>query len=402
MLELKNLGRRRMLAALIGMLAIVASGCGGAGAQVRAGSPVWIDTLQMVSASKGWALLWTSNPGHDSTLAVGRTTDGGRRWTVVTPPTAGSALATGQALLDAATAEHAWLAVPTNTSGPPGETLVFGTANGGRSWRESAGVPDGYDPLALDFVSPNRGWLLESLGAAMQQNPVRLYRSTDGGARWSLIARSPRMAGDAATSGGLPMYCDKDGLAFTTARTGWITGYCNSLAEAVLVSRDGGARWTPESVPVPAGLCESAGCEVPAPQFAGGSTFLQINSYPTAAYLLVSNNAGQTWQVSRLPAGAGPYPRIRFFSAKVGIAISGGSQGTIGRVFYVSTDGGLSWTAARQGRHFGGNSADFDFVSLRAGFAWMDPDTEPTAPLPRLYRTSDSGRTWMAFMPRLG
>ncbi len=360
-----------------------------------------MDTVQMVSASKGWALLWTSNPDHDSTLAVARTTDGGRTWTDVTPPAAVRALGTGQGLLQAATAERAWFAAPTNTSGPPGRTLVFGTIDGGRSWRQSAGIPDGYDPVALDFVSPSRGWLLESLGAAMGQNPVRLYRSVDGGVRWSLLARSPRMAGDPATSSGLPGYCDKDGLAFGTVLTGWIVGDCNSLADAVLVSSDGGARWTTESVPVPAGLCESAGCQVPAPQFAGRSTFLQINSYPAAAYLLVSTDAGQTWQVSRLPAGAGPYPRIRFFSAEDGIAVSAGSQGTISRVFYVSTDGGLSWTAVRQSRHFGGNLADFDFVSLRAGFAWMYPGTGPAAPLPQLYRTSDSGRTWIALTPRL-
>jgi photosystem II stability/assembly factor-like uncharacterized protein len=71
-------------------------------------------------------------------------------------------------------------------------------------------------------------------------------------------------------------------------------------------------------------------------------------------------------------------------------------------VFYVSTDGGLSWTAVRQGRRFGGNWTDFDFVSLRAGFGWMYPGGEPTAALPRLYRTSDSGRTWIALTPRLG
>ncbi|HTX84702.1 MAG TPA: hypothetical protein VME44_21140 [Streptosporangiaceae bacterium] len=416
MLELKHLGSRRMLPAFIVTLAIIATGCGGAGAKphgagakpapakvsARARGPVWPDSLQMVSATKGWALLWPSNPNGDSALAIARTTDGGRTWTVVTPPAAVRALGTGQALLEAATAERAWFAVPTNTSGPPGKTLVFGTVDGGRTWQQSAGIPDGYDPVALDFVGPQRGWLLDSLGAAMQQNPVRLYRSTDGGLHWSLVATSPRMAGDPATPSGLPLYCDKAGLAFASARTGWITGYCNSLADAVLVSMDGGARWATQPLPLPATLCESAGCEIPAPQVAGRSTFLQINSYPAAAYLLVSNGAGKTWQVSRLPAGAGPYPRIRFFSAEDGIAISGGSQGTIGRVFYVSTDGGLSWTAVRQGRHFGGNSADFDFVSLRAGFAWMQPDAEPTAPLPRLYRTSDSGRTWIAFTPRLG
>jgi photosystem II stability/assembly factor-like uncharacterized protein len=422
MLHLNDLGGRSILPALIGTLAIMATGCGGAGAkpdsetatretaasppdsapaQALPRGPMWIDTLQMISATTGWAVVWPSNPNHSSALAVARTTDGGRTWTAVTPPAAASGLATGQALLDAATAERAWFAVPTSTSGPPGKTLVFGTADGGRSWQQSAGIPDGYDPVALDFVSPNRGWLLESLGAAMQQNPVRLYRSTDGGVRWSLVARSPRMAGDPATRSGLPLYCDKVGLAFRTAATGWITGYCNSLTDAILVTRDGGAHWTSDPLPLPATLCESAGCEIPAPQSAGGTTFLEVSDYPAAAYLLASPDSGRSWQAGSLPAGAGPYPRIRFFSADDGIAVSAGSQGTIGRVFYVTTDGGLSWAGIGQGRHFGGNSADFDFVSVRAGFAWVNPGGESTASLPHLYRTSDTGRSWASFVPRL-
>jgi photosystem II stability/assembly factor-like uncharacterized protein len=413
-------GRSSGAAALIVMLAIMASGCGGASAkphseaatretaaspsdsapaQVPKREPVWLDTLQMVSATTGWALLWPSNPNHNNALAVARTTDGGRTWTAVTPPSAVPALATGQALLQAATAERAWFAVPTSTSGPSGKTLVFGTADGGRSWRQSAGIPDGSEPVAIDFVSPSRGWLLESLGAAMQQNPVRLYRSTDGGVRWSLVARSPRMAGDPPTSSGLPLYCDKDGLAFASARTGWITGYCNSLS--VLVTRDGGARWATQPLPLSPTLCESGGCEIPAPPSAGGTTFLEVTDYPAAAYLLVSRDAGRSWRVETLPAGAGPYPRIRFFSADDGIAISAGSQGTVGRDVYLTTDGGMSWTAVRQGVRFGGNWDDFDFVSQRAGFAWTNPGGDLSAAPLRLYRTSDSGRTWASFVPHL-
>jgi len=413
-------GRSCAGAALIAVFAVMVSGCGGASAkpsgeaatrdtaaspsdsaptQARAGSPVWIDTLQMVSATIGWALLWPSNPDHDGTLAVARTTDRGRTWTIVTPPAAVRALGTGQGLLQAATAERAWFAVPTSTSGPSGKTLVFGTADGGRSWRQSAGIPDGSEPVAIDFVSPSRGWLLESLGAAMQQNPVRLYQSTDGGVRWSLVARSPRMAGDPPTSSGLPLYCDKDGLAFASTRTGWITGYCNSMS--VLVTRDGGARWATQALPLSPTLCESAGCEIPAPQSAGGTTFLTVTDYPAAAYLLVSRDAGRNWRIETLPAGAGQYPRIRFFSADDGIAVSAGSQGTIGRDFYLTADGGLSWIAIRQGVRFGGNWDDVDFVSQHAGFAWTNPGGDvPSAPLP-LYRTSDSGRTWASFVPRL-
>jgi photosystem II stability/assembly factor-like uncharacterized protein len=367
-------------------------------ARRRAGSPVWIDTLQMTSLTTGWALLWPSNPSRSSALAVARTTDGGATWTVVTPPPAVPALTAGQALLEAATAQRAWFTVTASRDGAQAtRTHVFGTTDGGRSWRESPPVGGGQDPVAIDFAGPDRGWLLDSPGAAMGQNPVSLYRSSDGGVRWALVAKSPRMAGDATTASGLPVACDKDGLAFATARVGWITGYCPVGAD-VLASTDGGARWATVSQPALGQQCQG-GCEIPAPELAGGRVFLLAGSYPASADLLVSADAGQTWRVSPMPEGAGPYPRVRFFTADDGIAVAAGSQGRIGRHVYLTTDAGLTWSAVRLGRRFRGNWTDFDFASLRAGFSWTSPGGGPVPA--RLLRTSDSGRLWTSVVPRL-
>ena len=354
----------------------------------------------MVSAKLGWALLWTSSPDvpAGAPLEVGRTTDGGRIWTVVTPPAAVSALANGDALLRAVSSRRAWLAVAPYSGRLSRYTLIFGTGTGGASWQVSARVR-GSQPVAIDFVGTMRGWLLESLGAAMAQNPVRLYRSSDAGVRWSLIARSATSAADPPSSSGLPLYCGKVALAFASAQTGWITGYCNSLADAVLESVNGGKNWTSPSLPLPVGLCQLAGCEVPAPQFAGTSTFLEICVYPSAAYLLVSANNGATWQTERLPAGAGPYPRLQFFSATRAIAVSAGSQGAIGRDFYLTTNGGQSWTAVRQSRRFGSGGASYDFVSQSTGFAWNDGIEGPVQP--RLFLTTNSGRSWRTITPVL-
>jgi hypothetical protein len=254
----------------------------------------------------------------------------------------------------------------------------------------------GSQPAAIDFVSARRGWLLESMGAAMNQEPVRLYRSTDGGVRWSLIASSAASGADPPSGSGLPAGCDKDGMSFSSAQAGWITGYSSCLT--VLRSADGGTHWTSPSLPISGLLCQASGCEVPAPQFAGTTTFLEICAYPSAAYLLVSADAGTTWQAERLPAGAGPYPRLQFFSAADGIAVSAGSQGVIERNFYLTTNGGQSWSAVRQGRRFGTGAA-FDFVSRTRGFAWND-GIEGSVP-PRLFTTTDSGRSWRVVTPVL-
>jgi photosystem II stability/assembly factor-like uncharacterized protein len=107
-----------------------------------------------------------------------------------------------------------------------------------------------------------------------------------------------------------------------------------------------------------------------------------------------------TWQTEPLPPGAGMYPRIQFFSPLSGVLVSAGPQGVIGPVFCTTADGGRTWTAVRQGRSFAQLGTTFDFVSPRTGFAWA-PGTDATGPAPAMYRTTDSGRTWVAFTPRL-
>ncbi len=73
----------------------------------------------------------------------------------------------------------------------------------------------------------------------------------------------------------------------------------------------------------------------------------------------------------------------------------------MGKTFYVTSDGGLSWTAAPQGRHFGPSGASFDFVSPSTGFAWPLPGISPQSAATKMYRTSNSGRTWTPSVPRL-
>jgi photosystem II stability/assembly factor-like uncharacterized protein len=128
---------------------------------------------------------------------------------------------------------------------------------------------------------------------------------------------------------------------------------------------------------------------------------LEREHYPSTAQLLVSSDSGLSWRSEAMPAGAGPYPRVQFFGSADAIAVSAGSQGTVGKNFYVTSDGGRRWTPVLQGRHCGRSGADFDFVSPRAGVAWLLPGTSPRGGAPKTYRTSDSGRTWTSFVPRL-
>ena len=365
--------------------------------------PIWLDSLQMTSPSTGWALRWTQNPAvaNDGYLAPARTTDGARTWTSVTPPPVRALVAApgATAVLHALDGERAWLAVtaPAPASSPVHVTDVFATVNRGRTWTTLAPLKASGNAVFLSFAGPERGWLLMADGAAMQQEPVQLYRTGDAGLHWSLAAQTPD-AGTGSTS--LPAACDKADLALAAASVGYIGGACNLLSGLLLVSRDGGVDWAPQALPIPAASC-GYGCQVSGPQFVGQTGFLVIDRAPWAPYFLVSQDLGMTWQSEPLPSGAGEDPRIQFFSPLSGMLVSVGPQAVIGHLFYTTADGGRTWTAVPQGRSFTQLGSTFDFVSTRTGFAWALGADAQGSSSPAMYQTTDSGRTWVAFTPRM-
>jgi photosystem II stability/assembly factor-like uncharacterized protein len=402
------------------VLAAAAAGCGPVSARTtgpaasqsserpapspaRPGTPIWLDTLQMTSATTGWALRWAGNPSGAAPvyLAATRTTNGGRTWTDVTPLAARPLLDTqdATAVLDALSGECAYLAVTAATadSNAVNVTEVFATSNGGRTWAESAPLQVADWVSRLSFADAEHGWLLFNAGGAMGQDPVQLYRTTDAGLRWSLIAATAQTG---TGSNGLPVSCGKNGLTFATPAVGWLDTFCFSLSDALLVSRDGGATWAPQPLPLPAGYCRVYGCFVYGPQFAGGTGFLTVDRENAAPYFLVSRDLGATWQHLPLPPGSRTYAQLTFFSRLQGVLVPEASQAAIGPVFYTTANGGLTWTAVPQGRAFTQLGAAIDFVSTQTGFAWT-VGADATSGAPAMYQTANSGRSWTEFTPRL-
>jgi photosystem II stability/assembly factor-like uncharacterized protein len=280
---------------------------------------VWLHSLQMVSARDGWALAWTSNPvsPRPAALIPVRTTDGGRTWAAVTPTGARPLLIPNRSevTLQPLSARQAWLTVTVTRSQDgygirPARTVVFGTADGGRSWTPSAPLrAPGYAGW-LAFTDSARGWLVQDLGAAMEQNPVRLYRTGDGGRRWSLVAASPRWGQAGTSPSGLHIACDKTGIVFATPADGWLTSACFSLGDALLATHDGGAHWAPQPLPLPASACTPALCLVSAPQFFGATGFLTVDHGGRSPYLLVTHDTGATWHAEPVPEAAGPFGAV--------------------------------------------------------------------------------------------
>jgi photosystem II stability/assembly factor-like uncharacterized protein len=313
--------------------------------------PIWLRSLQMTSPTTGWALYYSGDPNSSSAvfMLLARTTDGGRTWTDVTPMAA-------RRLLAAPDAEHGFVLL---------------------------GGDDG----------------------AMGQDSVWLYRTSDGGAHWSRGAATPAPTGATVGSqpgpGQIPAACDKNGVAFPTATAGWIASTCNpGLANALLVSEDGGTRWSDQSLPLPATTCARTTCTVGGPQFVDGIGFVTVEPQPDGPALLVTRDLGQTWERLALPAGL-QYPQITFFSPTQAVLVAGETQGAFGGTFYTTADGGQTWTPMPQGINLTRLGVDIDFANRRDGFAWTNGLEIDPVPPTSIYETANSGRSWHAFTPKL-
>jgi photosystem II stability/assembly factor-like uncharacterized protein len=95
-----------------------------------------------------------------------------------------------------------------------------------------------------------------------------------------------------------------------------------------------------------------------------------------------------------VPPAVGPSGPAQFFSARQGLLIPGPL--TPGRVVYLTSDGGQTWTPVRQGMRFQPGMT-VNFVTPRAGFAW-NPGTSGAPPI---YATTNGGRTWTRYLPQL-
>ena len=334
-----------------------------------AGSYQLINALWMSDATTGWA--------RTTTYRLLRTTDGGKSWQDVTPPYPASSSGQFPPAFASLTGSVAWVAVSEKLPDGTIAGVVFRTSDGGHSWQQATLPTSQLGPSQVQFVNAQDGWVLSSPGGgAAGSEGVNLFRSTNGGQTWSLVARAP---------GALPLQGIKSGMGWISATTGWITGSI-AIPNTVYLYRtqDGGVSWQPQALPssFPVQATQP-------PVFFSASEGLLPVTFSTAQgpsfAVYATHDGGATWSSSTLLSTIGSAWDWDFLTMQQGWVV-----GATGSTLHETSDGGQHWTAITPSANFQ-HISQLDFVSAQEG--WAISTATPAAPV--LLKTMDGGQTWV-------
>ncbi len=313
------------------------------------------------------------------------TTDGGRNWFNISPPELGRPRRVTKRSLAGVfflSRSNFWAAVFDSPSTGGAPVKLLHTVDGGKDWIDVRSFPRDYGQVWIDFLNQRRGWVMVDQGAAMDQDPVTIYGSENGGERWTELASSsgPMWSG---TPGAPTVGCDKTGLSFSNASSGWITGDC---AGRVVIAHtlDGGRRWR-SLLLTPARPTLYGGYTLP-PRFFGArdgaftAVFGARHGYRALIYK--TTNAGANWIAQALP-GRPPPEQVDIVSPTVWVAHSR-------QTLYITTNAGTSWRSLRSPiGGLWGFSGRLDFTTPTNG--WVITGSGSTS---QLWHTTTGGRHW--------
>lgn len=339
-----------------------------------AGGPTF-GTVHMITPQVGWAM---------TEQGVVRTTDGWAHWLNVGPPDV-SGLGAGAQFVSGT---EAW--VVAGKPQTPRESTIFHTTDGGSSWSNAVlRDPAAVGPGEPDFIDMPHGWLFVSYGVAAGSEGGAIYRTVDGGAQWTKMEET--VGGVQEAPGSLPFGCDKAGISFINATTGWASGSCAGGAPYFYVSHDAGRTWTSQPLPLPGSIAQESeqwSASIPVFFDARSGYFVLTGSM---ALLYTTSNAGVTWTSHILPLGgwSNPLGAVAFSSPSDGWLIS-----SDGALVYRTTDGAQHWTSFRPLPPLTGLQ-NVDVIDALHAIAVLNPSGNQSV----LRITNDGGHAWTQVLP---
>jgi photosystem II stability/assembly factor-like uncharacterized protein len=334
--------------------------------------------LEMFSPDAGWALTRDRNQ-------LLRTEDGGQTWLDATPPGLTSppegftTLGIHPEFLDESLV---WF---TPNSEPPAS--LYHSLDGGASWSVLE-VP--FDNASYEFVDPDTGYALVSLGAGAGSHFYAIYRTLDGGETWTEV-----FSHEPGESKSLPEGGYKNGITFLDANHGWVGGG-KPMPDFIYlyVTEDGGQTWTHETGISVDPMFEGFLFDVWQPHFVTDSVgYLPIRAMSPDGWshtlIYKTGDSGQTWTYQNF---SNNLRGLVFTSPETAWAVSK-------TALLRGTESGVVWfvpsmTGIPEGAFF----LEIDFVDENHGWVLTTPSDETREPV-RLYRTSDGGETWTSLTP---
>jgi photosystem II stability/assembly factor-like uncharacterized protein len=314
------------------------------------------------------------------------TIDGGQHWTDVTPPNFQTYSLEPTAFLRG---QEAWVVgAPENAGALAGLSVVFHTADGGRTWDRRGNVYQ-MDPGQLQMLDSDHGWFTTTGQCTSQctDQGMRISVTLDGGQHWRVVMNSDPLKPTAPSA--IPPRCGKHGPTFDNLVTGWVTARSIGGRPFFFTTGDGGQTWTIRTLSPPPGFSATAFadcfCDVAAPVFVGPSTgalTLSITGPDGTArsFLYTTTSGGNSWVPHSLPQ-VDPVALSMVSSEDMYVLQTGN--------LYRSRDGARSWTQVSRDPVLAG--ATVDFLSVDSGFGLGSS----------LARTLDGGRNWTVLTPRL-
>jgi hypothetical protein len=349
----------------------------------------WIDDLRMFNPTAGWAQEQAGG-------AILHTTQGVRAWTVASPQLPAGQRIIALTFLDADSARllaAGGLSADEDAAPVPMTFTSWATDDAGASWAEGGSFTVEQAPGLswrgdLAYVSGDDGWFSANQDDIDAGLGVTLFRTVDGGVSWEEIAKLPPAQASTVST---PCFAQPT-AAFANPTTGWLAGGGCVTAEFD-VTQDGGATWTPQSLPL-----DNLGLELEAPVFTSGQdgSMLGFSGGGGGSVLVyVTVDAGETWTAHAAP---GWYPHaVDFIDADTGWLLSTDTmEAGYPAGLYATHDGGETWTTLQPLDNgpptvegFVLNGSVLDFVSPSLG--WTDTRTGTAD---TILQTTDGGLTW--------
>ena len=304
--------------------------------------------LVMVSATAGWTF---------PVFSIAHTRNGGQTWENVTPHGA-RPMVDGAGSVSTPSTSVAWILAENAAS--PIHPYVYRTTSAGHRWMLRRFTGDG----AITAVNARDAWVLAYVaGPAAGPEAVNIYGTVDGGRTWRLLART-----GAHGRRSFPYTGGKTGISFANRDDGVLTGYDANGRAWVYVTRDGGRRWQSADLTVPRSLAGNPITFGPAVFYGRrGHGVLVASNFAGVTVIYQTTDAGMHGAL----AGDIPGPVDR----TVDVASARNMWATVNvsrteqpdDVLYRSRDGGRTW------RRVQGTLPplllELDFVSGRLGFA---------------------------------